>query len=123
MRFALGLMLASGAAVLGTAAPGRAYRVMGGGLGLERAVPEANGQPLFRPSRAGMLAAAPLIAIAGRGLVFLVFLTRATGGFKCVGFFKSHAGTAFAAADTRRQAPLCPVPGAAGLAAAAPYFS
>jgi hypothetical protein len=105
------------------------YWAMGGRWGRAAAVPTADGRPLFSPSPAGTLlvAAALLIAalvIAGaagwlgqavpRRLFRLltmalapVFLLRAIGDFKYVGFFRRASESAFAYWDLRLYSPLC----------------
>ncbi len=92
-------------------------------------IPEAHGKPLFIPSRLATLcvAAALLVAAfiaasrgqlllpAGRGSVVhwlcvaagIVFLLRAVGEFRYIGFFKAHRGTRFATLDTWVFSPLC----------------
>src|SRR5688500_13525389 len=105
------------------------YWAVGGRWGGDVAVPERNGKPAFTPSQAGtllvagaFLAAAWLVlgrlGIGGRFLppwVFhwsawglaAVFLLRATGEFRTVGFFKRIRGTNFARWDTLLFSPLC----------------
>lgn len=92
-------------------------------------VPEANGKPLFTPSRpATLLVAAALFAAAfvaaSRGQLVapappgslahwaalsagILFLLRAIGEFRYVGFFKRHRDTRFAKLDTWLYSPLC----------------
>ena len=99
------------------------------GLGkLDRFVPEIDGRPAFRPGRistslvALLLLAATLIcaseasllgvprlplARAGVWTLALLFLLRAVGEFRLVGFFKRVRGTRFADLDTRIFSPLC----------------
>lgn len=92
-------------------------------------VPEVDGEPVFTPSRlscfvvaAALATAAALVAFRG-GLfpppvaatwiqfgtigVGVVFVLRAVGDFRLVGFFKKVRGTAFARWDTRLYSPLC----------------
>lgn len=93
------------------------------------AVPEVNGAPAFVPSAAATLAVAaaltaamlvvlaqsglvpvPLPAVAVRAAAYVlgtVFLLRAIGEFRLVGFFKSVRGTQFATYDTYLYSPLC----------------
>lgn len=100
-------------------------------------VPEVDGRPLFSPSRSATLlvAAALLVAAfvaASRGQLIapslrgslvhwaavaagLVFLLRAVGEFRYVGFFKRHRGTRFASMDTWLFSPLCVLMGCAFL--------
>ncbi len=99
------------------------------------AIPERNGTPVFTPGRASTLAVAALLLAAalivllradafrlgsvatvvhlGAWVVATVFLVRAIGDFRYVGFFKSVRGTRFAALDTRVYSPLCLVLGLA----------
>lgn len=92
-------------------------------------VPELDGKPVFRPSRlscfavaAALATAAALVACRGGLLpsplaaiwiqvgtigVGAVFVLRAVGDFRLVGFFKKIRGTAFARWDTRLYSPLC----------------
>ena len=100
-------------------------------------VPEVNGHPLFSPSRsATLLVAAALLAAAfvaaSRGQLIvpappgsfvhwaaiatgIVFVLRAVGEFRYVGFFKRHRGTRFATLDTWLFSPLCVLIGSAFL--------
>jgi hypothetical protein len=113
------------------------YWALGGRSGSGSAVPELSGRPAFEPSRPGTLAvaialfaAALLIATAGRLLVDplapptvrlltfclgAVFLARAVGDFRLVGFFKRVQGSRFARLDTLVYAPLCLILGIAAL--------
>ena len=104
------------------------YWVFGGHRGKAIAVPEADGRPVFTPSRwgtlvvaAGLFGAAWVSAVAGqllaspltrfaRPLAFLLaalFLARAVGDFRHVGFFKRNRGSAFARMDSMVYSPLC----------------
>ncbi len=92
------------------------------------AIPEIDGRPAFRPSRAatlmvavGLFAAAYVIALVGhivggplwrapRFLAFgltLRFLARALGDFRLVGFSKRVRSSRFARLDTAFYSPLC----------------
>jgi uncharacterized protein DUF3995 len=106
------------------------YWAFGGRLGASVAVPEVDGRPLFRPSRAATLTVACLLG-AGATIVGLrshsvsgpdssrrfvhlgtwilsgVFALRAVGNFDTVGLFKIARATAFARYDTRLFTPLC----------------
>ncbi|SRR5579871_181614 len=104
-------------------------------------IPEVEGRPAFRPSRLGtfavaiaLFAAAALVAIAGQlapawlqvpfarlltVTLGLVFLARAIGDFRLVGFFKKVRGTTFARLDTLLYAPLCALVGVAAILVAA----
>lgn len=92
-------------------------------------VPEVDGKPAFRPSRlscfavaAALATAAALVACRGGILsspvgatwiqvgtigVGAVFVLRAIGDFRLVGFFKKVRGSGFARWDTRLYSPLC----------------
>src|SRR5579871_6833066 len=93
------------------------YWAAGGARGKSLAVPERNGQALFRPSAAATLAVAALLAAAGvvviAGLrwgcwaLALVFAARAIGDGRWVGLFKRVRGTRFAKLDTYIYSPLC----------------
>jgi hypothetical protein len=113
------------------------YWGAGGNWGWGLAIPEEAGSPAFHPSRlatfgvAGALAAAAGIAVS-RGyrvadsypgnviqwaclLLGAVFLVRAIGDMRLIGFTKKVRGTRFAAWDTGLYSPLC-------LALSAAYF-
>lgn len=119
-------MLATTFAALGVL---HVYWLLGGRLGLAAALPEVEGRPAFLPSKlatlvvgaglfacAGIVAAlagwmalplrAPLLDLAGYALA-LVFLARAIGDFRLVGFFKRVRGTRFATLDSFLYSPLC----------------
>lgn len=105
------------------------YWVLGGRAGRSAAIPEVEGRQTFSPSRAAtfavalaLFAAAALVAIAGRIIadpfpsgytrmaVFLIaalFLGRAVGDFRLVGFFKRVRGSPFARLDGTVYTPLC----------------
>ena len=100
-------------------------------------VPEIGGKPTFVPGRGATLAvAAALLAaafvVAARsgllgalsqsrlvglacGVLGLVFVARAVGEFRLVGFFKTVKGTQFAYWDTMFYSPLCLVLGVCAL--------
>jgi len=105
------------------------YWLLGGRRGLQVAVPSWRGEPLFHPSKMATAVVATLLAFmsvfvfqlgglgspiftewllwfGGWGLGF-VFVLRAIGDFKWLGFFKRRKGTAFAYWDTYLYAPLC----------------
>ncbi|GIP24306.1 DUF3995 domain-containing protein [Paenibacillus sp. J22TS3] len=114
------------------------YWVLGGAHGITAAVPSQGGKPLFRPSKSATLLVALLLAIAawlvlelgavrpvlyppgllriGGWLLGLVFIARAIGDFRWVGFFKAHKESVFARWDTVLFSPLCLFLGAATLA-------
>ena len=105
------------------------YWALGGRSGRTAAVPSVNGKPLFTPSTFGtvlvavaLLVAAVVIAgVAGwlgaliPAIVFrvmtlgicLVFLLRAVGNRRNVGFFQRRTDSAFAYWDLRLYSPLC----------------
>ena len=98
-----------------------------GGTG-SAALPERDGKPLFVPGPASSLAVAALLAAAagivlqragvgpqwlpdrlnriGVWTVAAVFLLRAMGDFRYVGFFKRVRGTRFATLDTFLYSPI-----------------
>ncbi|MFI5181915.1 MAG: DUF3995 domain-containing protein [Thermoanaerobaculia bacterium] len=104
------------------------YWALGGRWGKAAAIPQVGGQPAFTPSRLMTL----LVALALFGAAFiavirgyfllssfpgspahwtcialgLLFLLRAIGEFRLVGFFKRVRGTPFATLDTRLFSPL-----------------
>jgi hypothetical protein len=101
----------------------------GGRSGRTAAVPGINGQPLFIPSllatlavAAALFAAAVIVAGTAGWLghavpaavfrlltlaISLVFLVRAIGDFKRVGFFQRAGDSVFAYWDLRFYSPLC----------------
>jgi hypothetical protein len=101
----------------------------GGSWGKAVAVPERDGAPLFRPSRAvtllvaaGLLTAAACAVVRGgvvevRGadsaarvgcrVLAVLFGARAVGEGRYIGFLKRVRGTAFARKDTWIYSPLC----------------
>lgn len=105
------------------------YWAAGGRWGKRQAIPEIHGQPAFTRSRLSTLAVAlGLIFASGvailRGFflfssfpgspahwasiaIGLVFLVRALGDFRLIGFFKRHRGSPFATWDTWLFSPLC----------------
>jgi Protein of unknown function (DUF3995) len=111
------------------------YWVLGGKWGLAVAVPtNAEGQPLFRPGPvatlvvAGGLLLMGLVVLVRGGLIQFdglpdrvgewsvwaiatIFLLRAGGDFRYVGFFKREQSSHFARMDTRYFSPLCLVIG------------
>jgi Protein of unknown function (DUF3995) len=116
------------ASVLGAIAAVHLYWACGGRRGANGAVPERDGQPLFRPGAAatlvvaGLLLVASLLVLARAGLtpgvvppvvsrwgtwgVAAVLTARAVGDFNYLGFFKRRRGTLFARLDTRFYSPL-----------------
>ena len=105
------------------------YWALGGRIAKSAALPEVDGRPTFTPRgpmtllvAAALLLAALLVAVTGgvlevplprsgrRALTFglaLVFVARAIGDFRLVGFFKRVKGSRFARLDSRFYAPLC----------------
>ena len=117
------------AAVLFAIAAMHLYWAAGGRIGAVAAVPERSGRPVFTPRPLSTVAAGLAFALAG-GIVLaraslwelpvapdglirvatwaigLIFLLRAIGDFRLVGFFKRVRGTRFATLDTRAYSPL-----------------
>ncbi|MBL8019176.1 MAG: DUF3995 domain-containing protein [Leptospirales bacterium] len=106
------------------------YWAFGGKIGILAALPEQGGKPVFTPSKsmtilvALALGFAAIVALhAGHVLtstvlssrlsawfclgLAAVFLFRAIGDFKLVGFAKTVKGTRFARQDTLYYSPLC----------------
>ena len=128
------------AAVFTVLAALHVFWAFGGSAAGSAAIPEVAGRPAFVPSRLATLAVAAalmlaaLVALAQGGWLALdrwlvpawvaraacgvlgaVFVLRAIGEFRLVGFFKSVRGTAFARWDTLLFSPLCLVLGVAAL--------
>jgi hypothetical protein len=111
------------------------YWALGGRLGRGAAVPSVAGKPLFTPSplgtllvAAGLLIAALVIAGTvgwlGKAVptrvfrllahaISVVFIVRAIGDFRYVGFFRGASDSVFAYWDLRLYSPLCLFIGAA----------
>ena len=122
----LGILLASVFAVLGLF---HLYWAAGGRVGGAAAVPTTGGERLFNPSALGtvlvavalftaMLVVLGQINLLGSSLpkwifrwatfaLAALFLVRAIGDFKYVGFFKSVLHTDFARLDSLLFTPLC----------------
>lgn len=105
------------------------YWALGGRLGHGAAIPSTGTGPLFHPTSGATLGvAAILVAVAGLvairvgllaiaapaapvriacAVVALVFLARAIGDFRYVGFFKRRRASRFARLDTALYSPLC----------------
>jgi len=105
------------------------YWGVGGRWGYDVAIPVQNGKPAFNPSKGvtillAIILALPILLILGRMEVFatklpswffqaglwgicFVFLLRAIGNFKTIGFFKKRTGTKFSLWDTFLFSPLC----------------
>jgi hypothetical protein len=96
----------------------------GRGVGANSAaIPQVDGKPAFKPSRAAT-AAVGLLLLATSAIVLLqvqmliagaaaVLVMRAIGDFRLVGFFKRERGSRFARLDTLLYSPLCLALGAA----------
>jgi hypothetical protein len=104
------------------------YWAMGGRRGIDAAIPELDGKPLFRPGAGVTLVVAGLLAVAaalvlqrvglgpgfgpkmirraGVWVVALTLVVRAVGDFNYIGFFKRRRGTRFAHLDTHVYSPL-----------------
>ncbi|AOP34893.1 hypothetical protein A0128_14190 [Leptospira tipperaryensis] len=105
------------------------YWLVGGQTGGSKVIPELNGKPTFRPGKLStalvgiLLFCAALLPIGltleipfgipktlfhyGTFFLSVVFLLRAVGDFRMVGFFKSIRDTTFAKYDTKYYCPLC----------------
>jgi hypothetical protein len=105
------------------------YWAAGGPVGRDAAVPSRDGVPVIAPGPVGtalvgvaLFAMSALVAAAGSlfeapvpapllrtgsGAVALVFLARAIGDFRYVGFSKRVHGSPFARGDTYFYSPLC----------------
>jgi hypothetical protein len=106
------------------------YWAAGGSWGGEAAVPSNGMAPLFRSSKTNTILVAVALALSGwfvlefsgavKSFLFsewlllyggwalsVVFLLRAVGDFRWLGFFKKQTNTLFAKWDTRLHSPLC----------------
>lgn len=106
------------------------YWAMGGKAGVSKVIPEVEGKPAITPGKVvTLLVAFALIGIGvvayilgnmnlasysyGHYIIYIgwflaaVFLIRAIGDFKLVGFFKRHKCSEFALYDTRYYSPFC----------------
>jgi len=105
------------------------YWALGGRAGNSAALPERNGVQIIQPGPLATLSVAIALLIAAgivaieAGLLFrgefqpavfilcvllaVVFLARAVGDFRYVGFFKKNLGSRFAYLDTWVFSPLC----------------
>ena len=117
------------AGILALAGTVHVYWAAGGRLGFDAAVPSVAGKRVFTPGRAatfaaglGLFALAALVlwrdgtltlplpwvlAHYGVPLMALVFLARAVGDFRLVGWSKRMRGSRFARLDDVLYAPLC----------------
>lgn len=116
-------------AILSIASALHAYWAMGGVAWRGSVIPEKHGKPVFSPGRLGTLlvavslaAAALLIAIQSQiipwwsptpitkiatWVLSVIFILRAIGDFRYVGFFKKVRGSSFSRLDTVLYSPLC----------------
>jgi Protein of unknown function (DUF3995) len=105
------------------------YWALSGVSGNSAAIPQVNGVPAFKPSKAAT-AAVGLVLLATAAIVLMdvqlliagaaaVMVLRAIGDFRLVGFFKRPNDSLFARMDTRYYSPLCLALGAALAAIAA----
>jgi hypothetical protein len=116
------------------------YWMAGGEAGAKAVIPSNGSEPLFRPGKAGTGMVAAALALAGWFVLELsgaveryvfpewlfsfggwvlggIFLLRAIGDLKWVGFFKKQRRTLFATWDTMFYSPLCLFLGAGAIAA------
>lgn len=120
---------ASASIILSLLAVIHIYWAVGGTLGKNAAVPARDGKPLFKPTPfTTFLVAVGLFAMAalnagkigwieapsmskfirvGLWLTVAIFLLRAIGDFRYVGFFKRYRENRFATLDTMLYSPLC----------------
>ena len=124
---ALALSIAAVLLVLGAL---HIYWAAGGKAGVGAAVPEVEGQPAFVPGPNATLLVALALTLsalvvlgrahlwtpagiprsvfsAGTWVLTALFLLRAVGDLRLVGFFKRVRGTRFAQRDTLFYSPLC----------------
>lgn len=109
------------------------YWALGGKAGVKAAIPELKGNALFEPGIPGTMLVALLMAASafyflfkvqifsadslnrlpswvdefGAWILGAVFLIRAVGEFRYVGFFKKDKSSLFARLDSRYYSPLC----------------
>ena len=117
------------AVTLGALALLHLYWAAGGAWGGQAAVPERAGAPLFVPSATACVVVAALLSSAAALVclravgwaprffpratqigvlgVALVFVGRAVGDFRWIGFFKRERASRFAQLDSRVYSPLC----------------
>jgi hypothetical protein len=99
------------------------YWALKGVYGDSAAIPEFDGRPAFKPTKAATAAVG--LALLGTAAIVLLqvklllafaaaaLLLRAVGDFHLVGFFKRVRGSRFARLDTLLYSPLCLALGAA----------
>ena len=105
------------------------YWAAGGGKGMNAAIPETNGVPAFRPSKAATAAVGLVLAVTAAIVLMragalpspvpawllqaavigasAVLILRAIGDFRLVGFFKRNRDSRFARMDALLYSPLC----------------
>lgn len=106
------------------------YWLLGGRFGSAAVIPSRGNEALFRPSKTATGIVAAVLALAGWFVMELgggidrilfaewllayggwflsgVFILRAVGDFRLMGFFKRVQGTLFAKFDTLLYSPLC----------------
>ncbi len=99
------------------------YWALRGVPGNSAAIPQIDGAPAFKPSKAAT-AIVGLVLLGTAAIVLLdvtllvagaaaVMILRAIGDFRLVGFFKRVRGSRFARLDTLLYSPLCLALGAA----------
>jgi len=99
------------------------YWAVRGVSGNSAAIPQVNGVPAFKPSKAAT-AAVGVVLLGTSAIVLMdvrlliagaaaVLVLRAIGDFRLVGFFKRPNVSRFARMDTRYYSPLCLALGAA----------
>jgi hypothetical protein len=121
---------AAAAAILAAVGLIHVYWAAGGRLGKGAGIPTENGKPVLQPSplatavvAAGLFGMAALLAVriggaareyqdarfvrVGLWLMAAIFLVRAVGDFRYVGFLKRVRGGRFARLDTLAYSPLC----------------
>lgn len=126
----MNLVAAITTSTLGVLAAVHVYWAFGGSAGIRGTVPTVDGKPVFEPGRTATLLVAlglallattaalsrspALMNVDGQSslryanrLAAGLFLARAIGDFRLVGFFKRIRGTRFARLDTLVYSPLC----------------
>lgn len=106
------------------------YWACGGKAGINKVIPVMEGKPSIEPGKViTLFVAFGLVGIAGVSyalgymklesylygdyiiyagwLLSFIFLARAVGDFKLVGFFKKHKSSEFALYDTKYYSPFC----------------
>jgi len=124
------LIVITSALIFGSLSLLHVYWAFGGEVGVYKAIPTKDGQLVFSPSRFMTLFVALSLAICGAVVLLLgyrvqfnipffqyvvyigwvfagLFLLRAIGDFKLVGFFKTVKDSEFARYDSLFYSPLC----------------